>query len=98
MPKISPEINLGQIFQILSILIGAGILYGAQQAETRELRAWLIRHDAQLQKHSDSIAIHDIADAKSLEDRTSLHAAVLEIKQDQKEILRAIKAFPASTN
>lgn len=95
MPKLTPDINLGQIVQILSILIGAGIIYGAQQAETRELRAWLIRHDAQLQRHTDSIAAHDIADAKSIEDRANFRAALIEIKADQKEILRAIKAFPS---
>jgi hypothetical protein len=91
MPTINPEITHGHILQAIVVLTGAAIVWGSHQHETRELRTWLIRHEASIQRHTEQIAKHDIAGAESVLDRQNLRDAVNEIKRGQDQILQHIR-------
>lgn len=99
MPHITPEINLGHILTAVAMIASAVVVYGGQQneygrqqAEAREFRAWLVRHDERIAFLLDRSAAHDLTDTQSIEDRKHLNKALDELKSGQGKILTELKS------
>jgi len=91
MPTVTPEVNLGHLITVVTIICTAAMVYGAQTQETKELREWLMRHEAQIQKNSDMNARQDILDTTSVEERKQIRENIFDLKVGMKEILNYIR-------